>query len=303
MKKLSIRKKILFVIGLLCVVVIALVASQFSMLGEYKALMSLGGIVKKTDAEAFAGKETRIDFGKDPQQHILIIQPPENILVQKKAVFFAYGGGWKMGSPEQYRFVGRFFAKMGYPTILASYRLAPSNKYPIQNEDILQSFLAGRNFFQNNNIAMDGFIFGGHSAGAQLVSLLAMDPKWLGTDQSLVSGLFTLSGPFDFSLCQSGNIKKLIDGYMGKGNDASAANPILFASASNHIPVLCLHGKKDPVVNPDCSKAFVEKLNSGSTKKATLYLSENKYHSDTLNLFYETSSETNILNDWLNTIK
>ena len=302
-KKLSTRKKILLTITIVFVIIVTFITSQFSMIGEYMALASLGGIVKKTDSEAFVGKETRIDFGKDPQQHILIIQPPANVPTQKKAVFFSHGGGWKMGSPEQYKFVGRFFANLGYPTILAGYRLAPKNTYPIQNEDILQSFIAGRDFFCDENISIDSFILGGHSAGAQLVSLLAMDNKWLGKDNSLVSGLFTISGPLDFYYCQSGNIKKLIDGYIGQENDFSIANPILYATYDNTISVLSLHGAKDPVVNPDCSKSFVAKLNSVSTKKASLHISEKRYHSDMMKLFYEASTETKILTDWIKTIE
>ena len=103
----------------------------------------------------------------------------------------------------------------------------------------------------------------------------------------------------DFSLCQTGQIRSLLDGYLGGVSNWEVADPIAYASPDIPISVLCLHGAKDPLVDPENSRSFVNKLNKGSIHRAELQIFPNRYHSDMLNMFLEMSAETKILTDWL----
>ena len=268
-------------------------------IGEFLALASLGGKAQKANNEAYAGSEVKLTFGDDPQQYALVFPPLGTVPRRDSIVFFEYGGGWNMGNPAQYRFIGRFFASIGFPTILGGYRLAPSYHFPAQLEDASMGLQVGMDYLMKNDAPVKRIILGGHSAGAQLVSLLAYDPKIMAAERPLVSGLVSMSGPLDFSLCQFGQIRSLLDAYLGDLSNWEDADPIAYANPDIPISVLCLHGAKDPLVDPENSRSFVNKLNKGSIHRAELQIFPNRYHSDMLDMFLEMSAETKILTDWL----
>ncbi len=217
-------------------------------------------------------------------------------------VFFTHGGGWNMGNPTQYRFVGRFFAQLGFPTILAGYRLTPDFQFPIQIDDTTASLHAGIQYFEQNNIYAKKIILGGHSAGAQLASLLAYDEKVAEKERTLFTGLFCMSGVLDFSFCQSSGIKKLLNDYIGNLPNPEIADPIFYANPELPISVLCLHGAKDPLVSVENSESFARNLNQGKVKRAMLNILPDKYHSDTMDIFFASSDETKILTEWIEVV-
>jgi acetyl esterase/lipase len=204
-----------------------------------------------------------------------------------------------MGNPAVYRFIGRFFAQLGFPTILAGYRLTPDYQFPVQLEDTAASLRAGMNYLINHEIPVKRIILGGHSAGAQLASLLAYDQKIMAAERPLFSGLFSMSGPLDFSLCQSGKIRKLLDPYIGHLPDPEIANPIAYANPDIPISVLCLHGAQDPLVAAENSRSFTNKLNQGPVQRAICHIFPYRHHSDMISLFLEPSAGTEKLTDWL----
>ena len=271
-------------------------------IGEFMALASLGGKAQKANDKKYDGKEITIPYGDNPQQYVLVFPPIESAPQRDSIVFFAHGGGWNMGNPTQYRFVGRFFAQLGFPTILAGYRLTPDFQFPIQIDDTSASLHAGIQYFEQNNIYAKKIILGGHSAGAQLTSLLTYKENITVAERSLFSGLFCMSGPLDFSLCQSVGIKKLLDDYIGNLPNPEVADPIFYADPELSVSVLCIHGAQDPLVSVENSASFAQKLNQGLVKRAQLNILPDKYHSDTMDLFFETTDETRILTDWIDLI-
>ncbi|MDI9501383.1 MAG: hypothetical protein QM236_11265, partial [Bacillota bacterium] len=73
-------------------------------------------------------------YGTDRHQYGVIIRPKAG--QEKSAViFFCHGGGWRQGFPGLFRFVGYYFADLGYTTILAGYRKVPRHVFPVQAED------------------------------------------------------------------------------------------------------------------------------------------------------------------------
>jgi acetyl esterase/lipase len=268
-------------------------------IGEFLALASLGGKAQNADNEAYAGSEVKLTFGEDSQQYALVFPPLETVPRRDSIVYFVHGGGWNMGNPALYRFIGRFFAGIGFPTILGGYRLAPGYHFPAQLEDVSMGLQVGMDYLMKNDAPVKRIILGGHSAGAQLVSLLAYDPKIMAAERPLFSGLVSMSGPLDFSLCQSGQIRSLLDAYIGGLSNREDADPTAYASPDIPISVLCLHGARDPLVDPENSRSFVNKINQGSIHRAELQILPNRYHSDMLNMFLEMSDETKILTDWL----
>jgi acetyl esterase/lipase len=268
-------------------------------IGEFAALASLGAGVQQANNATFDGIEARVNFGNDAQQYALVFTPPANVPRKKQTVFFAHGGGWSMGNPSMYRFIGRFFAQMGYPTILGGYRLTPAFVFPSQLEDSIAGLRAGMTHLARFDAPARQIVLGGHSAGAQLASLMAYDISVLPAERPLFTGLFTLSGPLDFAFCQHGDIRRMLDAYIGHLTNPDVANPITYADPNIPISVLCMHGAQDPTVDSQNSTSFVNKLNQGSTQRARLHIAEGVHHSDMLNLFLQTNAQTSVLKEWL----
>lgn len=139
----------------------------------------------------------------DDQKHRLnVFVPPGK--GPHPVIVFVHGGGWFFGDraerTEPYTKLGRRFASRGILTVVISYRLSPKHKHPAHIEDVSRAVA-----WTFANVEKYGGDKGrihlmGHSAGAQLVSLAACDPRWLGKHElqpSQLAGVIAISGPFD----------------------------------------------------------------------------------------------------------
>lgn len=268
--------------------------------GEYASLASLGSQAQEADSAVFSGTEHKVTFGADPQQYAYVVLPPKSVAVKKTAVLFVYGGGWSMGNADLYRFAGRFFAARGYPTIVAGYRLAPGSRFPAQLDDVRASLARGLAELDRSGVSVDGFVIGGHSAGAQLAALLALEQGSNAVAGSRLLGLISLSGPLDFSLCSRGRIAGMIEDLVGPGVSLRAADPIQHVTAT--VPVLLIHGAHDPVVSVRNAESFAAKLDAVGAPKAAVTIVSGAYHSDVLDLFFRETPTRQTLLDWLERI-
>ena len=136
-------------------------------------------------------------------RHILDVYRQDGAENQPVLIFI-HGGGWTGGSKNGYGFLGNFFARQGYTTVIANYRLTDSSSgrvvHPGHIEDVARAFA-----WTVTNIADYGgnpekVFLSGHSAGGHLVSLLAVDPRYLkahGMTPDNIAGVISLSGVYD----------------------------------------------------------------------------------------------------------
>jgi acetyl esterase/lipase len=194
-------------------------------------------------------------------------------------VVFFYGGGWVDGDRGDYAFVGRAFAAQGFVAVVADYRLVPKVRFPAFIED---GALAVK--WARDNIASHGgdparIALPGHSAGAYIAAMLALDPRFLaavGVDPRTVRGAALLSGPYDFYPYTE-----------QRGRDALGAwprpaetQPISFARADAP-PLLLMHGTADTIVQPRNSQMLAARLAAlGAPVELKLY--PGKSHTDTI---------------------
>ena len=66
---------------------------------------------------------TDLAYGEAPRQHLDIYAP--KIAVNLPVVIFFYGGSWKHGNKENYRFVGAALAERGFVTVIAGLSALP----------------------------------------------------------------------------------------------------------------------------------------------------------------------------------
>jgi acetyl esterase/lipase len=194
-------------------------------------------------------------FGQDPRQQ-LDLYVPGSKTIDKPLVVFVYGGAWKMGNRDEYTFVAQAFTRLGYPVMIADYRLYPEVTYPSFVDDIANAIA-----FIEHNSTLTGFtpnqgmILVGHSSGAHTAALLATQPDRLtnaGVTLPLV-GFIGLAGPYDLPL-DDPEVKPVFPNVTD-----NEANPVLSVT-HDMPPSLIIHGAKDDRVLPKHSKRFAKAL-------------------------------------------
>lgn len=224
--------------------------------------------------------------------------------INKPIIFFIHGGGWWHGSPKTSSYIGKFFCDKGYTVVLPAYRLAPLYKYPEQINDVftaISHYLSNQCKIGNKKIIVMGF-----SAGGELATNIVFNfkkQKEFNIKKNIFCGLITLAGVLDFEKCKSKHSVLLIENYLGKELSLIEINPIkLLENNDINIPVLCLHGKKDPLIDIENSISFVNKIRDlGGNAK--LRILEDKYHSDIITLVIgKGENESKIILDFIEDI-
>jgi acetyl esterase/lipase len=139
--------------------------------------------------------------GTDPVRHRLDLYLPKG-KQDFPVVVFVHGGGWILGDKEFFGWgedIGRFFAGQGIGAVMPSYRLAPAVRNPQQVQDVARAFAWTVRNIRRFGGCPERLFLCGHSAGGQLVSLLATDPSYLraeAVDRSLIKGVISISGVY-----------------------------------------------------------------------------------------------------------
>jgi len=208
-------------------------------------------------------------YGPEARQRLDIYEPP---LVEGDApvVIFLYGGSWKRGDKELYRFVGEALAERGFVAVLPDYRVYPEARFPAFVEDAARavSWIAG-------NIDRWGgdpnrLYLMGHSAGAHIAALLTLDERYMvavGLPEDTVKGTIGLAGPYAFDPLAYRSIRPIFADL----RDPNDARPVSFVDGTEP-PMLLLHGADDSWVRPINSIALYQAIQgAGGKAKSVLY--------------------------------
>ena len=184
------------------------------------------------------------------------------------AVFF-YGGGWNSGDKANYRFVGTALAAAGIATVIPDYTLYPRARFPQFMRDAAAAVAFTRAHAHEWGADPARLFLIGHSAGAHIAILLALDQEYLrqvGGDDRWIRGVVGLSGPYDFL--------PFTDAYL---NDVFAppaefylSQPVNYVRA-NAPPMLLMHGLADKRVNPDNTRSLTARLQAAGDDVSTQY--------------------------------
>ena len=184
---------------------------------------------------------TDIAYGVGPRHRLDVYRPMRTAEPAPVIVFF-YGGAWETGARRWYRFVGQGFAGAGCVTVVADYRLYPEVRYPGFVEDAA----AAAAWVATNIAAFGGdparLHLMGHSAGAHIALMLALNRGFLGPDVP-VAGAIGLAGPYDFE--PTGRTRAVLDSDGG----GPSAMPVDYVDAGAP-PMLLLTGGADDTVRP-----------------------------------------------------
>lgn len=197
-------------------------------------------------------------YGPAARQRLDIYAPRGQCDAPRPVVVFFYGGSWNSGTRRGYAFVGRALAARGFVTVVPDYRLVPEVHYPAFVEDGAAAVRwatehAGTYCGDGRSIVLMG-----HSAGAYIAAMLAVDSRWLGDTRSAVKGLVGLAGPYDFAPFDVEASRAAF----GDAPNPANTQPVTFAGAGDPTALL-LHGSADTVVLPRNSEALAGRLRAG----------------------------------------
>jgi len=173
-------------------------ASMKSIAHALLIAISLAGLA----APAGARGPRDVAYGPDPRHRLDLYLPAGAAPAQpRKTLVFIHGGGWRRGTKDRYGFVGRAFARAGYVVVLVNYRLYPQVRFPAFVEDAARAVAWVRGHVRRYGGDPDQIYLMGHSAGAHIAAMLALDPSYLraaGVPRRAIGGMIGLAGPYIF---------------------------------------------------------------------------------------------------------
>ncbi|MCZ6861350.1 MAG: alpha/beta hydrolase [Alphaproteobacteria bacterium] len=224
-----------------------------------------------------AGAATEIlnlAYGPNPRHRLDIYLPETRASSEKNSerakttVIFFHGGSWRRGSRERYKFVGRAIAELGYVAVLANYRLYPEVKFPAFVDDAARSVAWVRRNAARYKLGGKRLYLMGHSAGAHIAMLLALDPRYLknaGVPRKSILGAIGLAGPYSFNPLRLARIRPIFADHP----NPDEARPVVFAR--NVGPrLLLLHGSADRIVSARQSQDLANAYRAAGGKAALL---------------------------------
>jgi acetyl esterase/lipase len=211
-----------------------------------------------------------IAYGSDERQKLDIYAPEGEAAKPYPVLVFFHGGAWRDGERDGYGFLGRAFAARGIVTVIADYRKTPKVRFPAFVEDTASALAwANANISKHRGDPERIYIMG-HSAGAHIAMMTALDQQWLaakGLNTSIIRGVIGLAGPYDFLPLTTDSSKIAL----GAWPDLTETQPITFARADAP-PLLLLTGDIDTVVKPRNSKFLSAKIQElGGKQQLKIY--------------------------------
>lgn len=223
-----------------------------------------------------------VRYGDDARHSLDVYRPPDS--VQEAAqlhpvVIFFYGGRWQSGDRREYEFAAQALTSRGFVVVVPDYRLYPEVVFPAFVEDGARAVAWTRQNIDRYNGDPTRIFVMGHSAGAHIALLLALDERYVraaGLDSGVIAGAVGLAGPYDFLPFTSADVRAL----MGPEEQWRVTQPISHVDASDP-PVLLMHGTDDALVKSENALNLAAALEaSGACASVLLY--ENVGHVELL---------------------
>jgi acetyl esterase/lipase len=220
-----------------------------------------------------------IAYGEDPRHRLDVYVPDAPTASPRPLIVFWHGGRWTYGDKDDYRFVGAALAEVGCIAVLPNYRHYPQVKMPGFMDDAARAALwAGAHSADYQADSARLFLMG-HSAGAHMAALLALNPGYFaatGQRAPPLAGVIGLSGPYDFLPLLEPDVQDMF----GPPAKYPESQPIEFVHPGAP-RMLLIHGLMDNTVWPKNSRNLATALQARGVS-ATLKLYPKLVHADTV---------------------
>jgi acetyl esterase len=152
---------------------------------------------KLVQAQPAAGVTVSADiaYGTDPRQKLDLYRPEGRRL---PVLVYIPGGGFIGGDKNSdgvfYRNLGVYFARHGYLTVIANYRLAPAHPWPAGAEDTGSAVAWARKEAEGHGGDAGRLILFGQSVGASHAAAYLFDPRFHPASGAGVTACVLMSG-------------------------------------------------------------------------------------------------------------
>nr|WP_323122276.1 alpha/beta hydrolase [Burkholderia alba] len=211
-----------------------------------------------------------VAYGDGPRRSLDVYAPaqrPDGALAP--IVVFFYGGRWQSGKRGDYVFVGEALASRGFVAVIPDYRIYPDAVFPDFVEDAAAAVRWAREHASAFGADPARLFLMGHSAGAQIATMLATDGRFLaehGIGKRDIAGVIGLAGPYDFLPLRDETLMRIFP-----EPARAASQPINFVDGCEP-PMLLASGANDTTVKPGNTDRFAARLQeAGSVVQVKLY--------------------------------
>lgn len=229
------------------------------LLENLSPLALVNSLVPKDGYDKYGG----IEYGKLGRQN-LDVYVPRNAGRELPVVVFFYGGTWQSGRRQDYRFVAQALTSSGVIAVIPDYRVYPEVKFPSFLEDGAAAVSWVRNHIGDFDGEAARLFLMGHSAGAYIAAMLALNPGYLaqaGMAADELRGFIGIAGPYDFLPLKNQKLIKIFGGADG----IPETQPVNFVRAKAP-PALLLHGEADKIVRPHNTSRLAERLRKAGAR-------------------------------------
>lgn len=227
------------------------------------------GLINRLVPRGGYDRQGGLSYGQLKRQKLDVYTPKGEAAGLPVVVFF-YGGSWQSGRRRDYTFVAEALTARGFLTVLPDYRVYPEARFPTFIEDAALAVAWTRDQCGAFGGDASRLFVMGHSAGAHLAAMLALNPAYLdqrGMSARDLRGFIGLAGPYDFLPLKSPRLIKIFGG----ADDIPETQPITYANPDAP-PTLLLHGASDRLVLPKNTLNLARRLRqAGGRVEAKIY--------------------------------
>lgn len=214
-----------------------------------------------------------VAYGELPRQKLDVYSPAQDAGAKPETgpvVIFLYGGSWKSGAREKYRFVGEALTRKGLTVVIPDYRLHPEVTFPAFMHDAAKAVRWTLDNVGGAGDAKRPVFLAGHSAGAHIAALMTVDETYFkraGVPVERICGVIGIAGPYAFDPLEYRTTRAVFAGLA----DTDTARPVKRVAGQTP-PFLLLHGDADGTVRPSNTTEFATALRSAGSDVRSEFL-------------------------------
>lgn len=209
-------------------------------------------------------------YGPGPRHKLDVYIPASPGRSPAPIVIFFHGGSWMSGERGIYRFLGAALAANGIVAVIPDYRLYPEVVFPAFVHDAADAVAWTRANACDFGGDPSHIFLMGHSAGAHMAMLVALDHSYLAARRlapDMLAGVIGIAGPYDFLPLRD----PLYMGIFGPARGWPTSQPINFV-AGRAPPMLLATAQSDDLVRPGNTYRLAAKLRSmGNEARVKVY--------------------------------
>lgn len=133
-----------------------------------------------------------VAYGPHPEQRLDVFMPAATAAAP--LLLFVHGGGWSVGDKAQYAAVGNRLAREGLVAMIVNYRLSPAVQHPTHAQDVAQAVGWCYRHAAQYGADPERLCLMGHSSGAHLAALVALEPSYLAAEGMATSAIRRVIG-------------------------------------------------------------------------------------------------------------